>query len=139
MYRPIYRVAATALLFVAASPAMAAPHRDDSRAALAVAGNPMVDKMVADRLAAITHALLDVRVDGVIRAADPVHAGDPGMPHTLRDVVTRDDPDGERRMVDGTDRAVAAVGRAARATDKLIPQIEALRDSFAEALRDDPH
>jgi len=139
MYRPMYRVAATALFFIAASPAMAAPHKDDSRAALAVAGNPMVDRMVADRLAAVTHALLDLRVDGVVRAADPVHAGDPGMPRTLRDVVTRDDPDAERRMVEGTDRAVAAVGRAARATDKLIPQIEALRDTFAEALRDDPH
>jgi len=135
----MYRVAATALLLVAATPAVAAPPKDDSRAALEIAGNPMVDKMVADRLAAVTHALLDLRIDGVIRAADPVHAGGPDAPHTLRDVVTRNDPDAERRMVDTTDRAVATVGRAARATDKLIPQIEALRDTFADALRDDPH
>ena len=135
----MYRVAATALLLVAATPAVAAPPKDDTRAALSVAGNPMVDKMVADRLAAVTHALLDVRIDGVIRAADPIHAGDPGSPRTLRDVVTRDDPDAERRMVENTDRAVATVGRAARATDKLIPQIEALRDTFVQALNDDPH
>ena len=135
----MYRVAATALLVIAAAPAAAAPPQDDARAALAVAGNPMVDKMVADRLAAVTHALLDLRVDGVLRAADPVHTGDPGAPRTLRDVVTRDDPDAERHMVDQTNRAVATVGRAARATDKLIPQIEALRDTLVEALNDDPH
>jgi hypothetical protein len=134
----MYRVAATALLVIAATPAAAAPPRNDARTALVVAGNPMVDKMVADRLAAVTHALLDLRVDGVLRAADPVHAGDPGAPRTLRDVVTRDDPDAERHMVDRTDRMVATVGRAARTTDKLIPQIEALRDTFAEALNDDP-
>lgn len=134
----MYRVVATALFLIAATPAAAAPPRDDGRAALTIAGNPMVDKMVADRLAAVTHALLDMRIDGVLRAADPVHAGDPGAPRTLRDVVTRDDPDAERHMVDRTDRMVATVGRAARTTDKLIPQIEALRDTFAEALNDDP-
>jgi len=135
----MYRFAATALLLIAATPAAAAPPKDDARAALTVAGNPMVDKMVAARLAAVTHALLDVRIDGVIHAADPAYAGDPGAPRTLRDVVTRDDPDAERHMVERTDRAVATVGRAARATDKLIPQIEALRDTFVQALNDDPH
>jgi hypothetical protein len=134
----MYRVVATALFLIAATPAAAAPPKDDGRAALTIAGNPMVDKMVAARLAAVTHALLDVRIDGVLRAADPVHGADPGAPRTLRDVVTRDDPDAERHMVDRTDHMVATVGRAARATDKLIPQIEALRDTFVEALNDDP-
>ena len=135
----MYRVAATALLVIAATPAAAAPPRNDAHAALVVAGNPMVDKMAADRLAAVTHALLDVRIDGVLRAADPVHAGDPGAPRTLRDVVTRNDPDAERHMVDQTDHAVATLGRAARATDKLMSEIVALRDTFAETLKDDPH
>ena len=132
------RVAAAALILLTATPALAAPRESDSRAALAIAGSPLVDKLVAARLAAVTHALLDVRIDGVVRAADPVHGDDPAAPRTVRDLATRGDPDVERHMTDRTDQAVATVGRVARTLDALIPEVEALRDTLVEAARSDP-
>jgi hypothetical protein len=142
------RIVAAALALVTVSPAMAAPpHHDgdhDDRAIAAAAdrlADPATARSAGKAMAAMTGALLDLRVDGIRRAADPLRdrqRDDPGAPRTLRDMVAPDDPYLERRVETDTAGAVAAAGSAVRTMAVVAPELRAtaeeLKRSFQRAL-----
>jgi hypothetical protein len=142
------RIIAAALVLASVSPAMAAPrHPDadhDDQAIAAAAGrlaDPATARAAGKAMAAMTGALLDLRVDGIRRAADPFRdrpQGDQGEPRTLRDMVAPDDRNLDRRVEADTAGAVAAAGSAVQGMAAMAPvlraQAEELQRSFQRAL-----
>ncbi len=140
------RILAAALALAAASPAMAAPRdhddRPDDRAIAATAArlaDPATAHAAGKAMAAMTRAMLDIRVDGIRRAADPLRDPRQGdEPRTLRDMVARDDPYLEQRVEADTAGAVATAGSAVRGMAVMVPELraqaDALQQSFQRAL-----
>jgi hypothetical protein len=127
---------------------MAAPRHDDDRAIAAAAetlADPATARAAGKAMAAMTGALLDMRVDGIRRATDPLRAqpqDDPDEPRTLRDMVARDDPYLEQRVEADTAGAVATAGSAVRGMAVMVPELRAraeeLERSFQRALDNIP-
>jgi hypothetical protein len=116
-------------LMLLATPALAherapAPPTDQRVAAVGEAlSNPAVQESAAAFVSALADALLDTHVGAAAHYTDP--RDDVRPSDTLRDVITRDDPNFERRLRDGTRGAVAATGQAARDAAAMTAEINA--------------
>lgn len=118
-----------------ASPALARAHTDDERDAARIArhlNDPRTQDALAGGLAAMTDALLDVRIDR-LRAAmariDPEMAPDDDA-RTLGDVVERDDPYVRERMEGESRAALRAMGSAATGIAGLAPELRRMSEDF---------
>lgn len=101
-----------------------APSTDQRVAAVGDAlSNPAVQESAATLVGALAGALLDTHVGPVAHYTDPSNGVRPS--DTLRDVVTRDDPDFERRLHDNTRGAVAQAGQAARDAATMTAELNA--------------
>ncbi|MEG3147593.1 hypothetical protein U1839_23325 [Sphingomonas sp. RT2P30] len=136
-------------LILLATPALAherhpAPPTDQRLAAVGDAlSNPAVQESAAAFVGALADALLDTHVGPIARYTDPRDGVRPN--DTLRDVITRDDPQFQRRLHDGTRGAVAATGQAARDAATMTAEINATAARLrrvlgaASAALDDSH
>lgn len=132
---------AAALAAIPLSPALAAPRQADDKAVAAAAdtlANPATARAAGKAVSAITGAILDTRVDGVLRAVEPLR-DEPDeradTPRTLRDMVATDDPDFQQRMEADTERTIGAAGHAAQAMAAALPELRATAAEFRRNLR----
>lgn len=84
--------------------------------------DPLVQEGIARAMAAMTGALLDMRVGPLASLTTP--EADIGPNDTLRDLKRRDDPDFERRLYSDTRRGTALAGRVAGDMAAMVPEFE---------------
>jgi hypothetical protein len=128
------RVALAILALSVAAPALAAPSRAqrDLEKASDMLGNPVTQNAMAGAMGAMLGALLDMRVDGIAKALEPLNGGRKLhlKGNTVRDIAMRDDPHFEDKMEDGTKAMVGGLGALAGALAQAMPQLE---DAMAKA------
>ncbi|MBA3895778.1 MAG: hypothetical protein H0X36_01280, partial [Sphingomonadaceae bacterium] len=101
-------------LLLAPAPALA--HYDhDTAVAADVLADPATARTAGRAVEAATASIMDLRIDGVIRAFDPEIDGVGPVPRTLGEAIAPDDPGVARRAGRDAAHAVAAAGSATRA------------------------
>lgn len=125
---------ATALL---ATPALAqdrapVPRGMDLDRAGAMLANPMVQDGAAAIIAEFADALLQTRVGPLAALADPRADVRPG--DTMGDLVRRENPHFDRRLRDGSKRAVGAAGAALGAAGQMRRELHAAADRLRAAM-----
>ncbi len=101
-----------------------------------VLNNPATQDMAAGAVGAIMDAILDMRIDGIAKAIEPLNKGKtsalPGR--TMRDLARRDDPDFEEKMQSGTRQAVGSIGALASALAVAMPEFERAMKRMKDAV-----
>jgi|GWRWMinimDraft_15_1066023.scaffolds.fasta_scaffold25466_2 hypothetical protein len=121
-----------------ATPALAAEssaQREIARVADTL-NDPSNQAAISGALGAVMAAILDIRVDGIAKALEGMNGGKPVRMNgsTVRELVTRDDPEFERKMQSDTQAAVGAAGGLASAGAAMIPELEKAARRMKEAL-----
>lgn len=120
-----------------ATPAFAASdsQRDMQRMADTL-GNPRTQDAMADGFSAMLGALLNMRVDGIAKALEPMNGGKPikMKGKTLREVALRDDPKFESKMHNGSKAMVGGLGALAGAMAQAMPELEAAMEKMGDAM-----
>jgi len=125
-----------------ASPALAAsPPSDAQRETQVMAdtlNRPETQAALAGSLDAMLGAILDMRVDGIAKAMEPLNKGRKMKLHgrTVREMAAHDDPHFEARMHDQSHAAISSMGALASAFAAIVPQIEAAARKMEDALPD---
>ncbi len=137
----------TAIALVVASPTVAAaqstsPVETSSEAQQDVQGmadtlnDPTTQAVVAGVLGAAMAAVLDIRVDKMAKALEPLNGGKKlkMKGNTLREMAERQDPKFERKMEEGTKTAVRSAGSLAQALAVMIPELQKAAKKMGDAL-----
>lgn len=114
-------------LTLVAAPALAQSEAQrDAEKMADVLNSPATQEMAAGAIGAMMDSVLDMRIDGIAKALEPLNKGKsirlPGR--TMRDLAERDDPDFEDKMADGTRQAVGSMGALASALAVALPEFE---------------
>jgi hypothetical protein len=98
--------------------------------------SPQMQSAMAGMMGTFIAAILDMRVDGLAKAVEPMTGKQTGdfKGKTVRDFATKDDPDFERKMQAGTKAAVGSMGAMASALAVMLPQIEDAARKMEKAL-----
>ena len=99
-------------------------------------GNPATQNAMAGAMGAMLGALLDMRVDGIAKAIEPLNGGRKVhlKGNTVRDIAMRDDPHFEDKMEDGTKAMVGGLGAMAGALAQAMPQLEEAMAKAGDAI-----
>lgn len=137
----------TAIALVVATPTIAAaqtetPTESTSEAQQDVQGmadklnDPSTQAVLAGALGAAMAAVLDIRVDKMAKALEPLNGGKKlkMKGNTLREIASRDDPKFERKMEEGTKTAVRSAGSLAQALAVMIPELQKAAKKMGNAL-----
>ena len=137
----------TAIALVVATPTVAAaqstsPVETSSEAQQDVQGmadtlnDPSTQAAVAGALGAAMAAVLDIRVDKMAKALEPLNGGKKikMKGNTLREIASRDDPKFERKMEEGTKTAVRSAGSLAQALAVMLPELQKAAKKMGDAL-----
>ena len=137
----------TAIALVVATPTVAAaqstsPVETSSEAQQDVQGvadtlnDPSTQAAVAGALGAAMAAVLDIRVDKMAKALEPLNGGKKikMKGNTLREMAERQDPKFERKMEEGTKTAVRSAGSLAQALAVMIPELQKAAKKMGDAL-----
>ena len=132
------RTALLALVLTAiAAPAVAesSAQRDAEKMAETL-NDPGTQAAAAGALATIMDAVLDMRIDGIAKALEPLNRGKsvrlPGR--TMRDLAAKDDPDFEKKMDIGARQAVGSMGALASALAVAMPEFERAMKRMRDAV-----
>lgn len=131
-------VLATALLVIS-SPAFAqaetSPTTEKAQVLADKLNDPIMQAALAGGLDAMVQSVLDMRVDGVAKAIEPL-TGKPSTMRgkTVRDLASRDDPHFDERVHDGSRRAVAGAGAMAGGLAAAMPELEAAMRKMGDAM-----
>jgi hypothetical protein len=131
----------TAIALIVATPTVAAA-QSSSEAQRDVQGmadklnDPSMQAVMSGTVAAMMAAILDMRIDGVAKALEPLNGGKKikMQGNTLREVAGRNDPDFERKMQDGTKTAVRSAGALASAMAVMLPELQKAAKKMGDAL-----
>lgn len=98
--------------------------------------NPATQKAMSGAVEAVVGALLDMRVDGVAKALEPLNKGKPikMKGRTLREMAARDEPDLDKKIAGGSRAAVVGMGALAQALATMLPQLEQAMDKMGDAV-----
>jgi hypothetical protein len=98
--------------------------------------DPSTQAVLAGALGAAMAAVLDIRVDKMAKALEPLNGGKKlkMKGNTLREIATRDDPKFERKMEDGTKTAVRSAGSLAQALAVMLPELQKAAKKMGDAL-----
>jgi hypothetical protein len=137
----------TAIALVVATPTIAVaqtetPAESTSKAQQDVQGmadklnDPSTQAVLAGALGAAMAAVLDIRVDKMAKALEPLNGGKKikMKGNTLREIATRDDPKFERKIEDGTKTAVRSAGSLAQALAVMLPELQKAAKKMGDAL-----
>ena len=137
----------TAIALVVATPTVAgaqteSPSESSSEAQRDVQGmadklnDPTTQAAMAGALGAVMAAVLDVRVDKMAKALEPLNGGKKikMKGNTLREIASRDDPKFERKMQEGTKTAVRSAGSLAQALAVMLPELQKAAKKMGDAL-----
>ncbi|HMT43882.1 MAG TPA: hypothetical protein PKA59_04970 [Chakrabartia sp.] len=110
-----------------ATPALAAsPAQRELERASARLSDPVTQDAMAGAFGGLLGALLDMRVDGIAKALEPMNGGKPihMKGRTIREIAMRDDPNFERKAENGARAMVGGMGAMAAALAQAMPQLE---------------
>ena len=126
-------ISATTSAYAATPPSRATV---EAQAAAKKLNNPQVQRIASDTIGAMLAALLDVRLDGIAKAFEPMNGGKKIALHgrTLREIAERDDPNFTDKMHDGTRTAIVGAGALASALAVAMPEIEAALAKMGDAV-----
>ncbi len=137
----------TAIALIIASPTLAAAQtapdaetpsatQQDVQDMADTLNNPSVQAAAAGALGAVVDAVLDIRVDKMAKALEPLNGGKKikMKGNTVREIASRDDPDFERKMEDGAKTAVRSAGSMAQAVAVMLPELQKAAKKMADAL-----
>ncbi len=133
----------TAIVLIVATPAVASAQTeapsDTQREVQGMAdklNDPATQAFMSGTLGALMAAILDMRVDGVAKALEPLNGGKKikMKGDTLREMAERNDPDFERKMQDGTKTAVRSAGALASAMAVMLPELQKAAKKMGDAL-----
>ncbi len=98
--------------------------------------DPSTQAAVAGALGAAMAAVLDIRVDKMAKALEPLNGGKKikMKGNTLREMAERQDPKFERKMEEGTKTAVRSAGSLAQALAVMIPELQKAAKKMGDAL-----
>lgn len=128
----------SAILLSAATPAVAAPsdtQLDMERMASRL-NDPATQSALSGGLMAMVGALLDMRVDGIAKAIEPLNGGKKVKlkGNTLREIGRRDDPRFEAKMENGSRAMIGGMGAMASAFAAALPQLEEAMEKMGDSL-----
>jgi hypothetical protein len=98
--------------------------------------DPSTQAAMAGALGAVMAAVLDMRVDKMAKALEPLNGGKKlkMKGNTLREIATRDDPRFERKMEESTKIAVRSAGSLAQALAVMLPELQKAAKKMGDAL-----
>lgn len=117
----------SALALSVSTPALAAsPAQRDMERTAARLSDPATQDAMAGAFGGLLGALLDMRVDGIAKALEPMNGGKPNRMkgRTIREIAMRDDPQFERKAENGARAMVGGMGAMAAALAQAMPQLE---------------
>lgn len=111
-----------------ATPAMAAPSESqrDMEQIGAKLSDPAVQSALAGTLRSLLGAFMDMRVDGIAKAIEPMNGGKKikMKGNTIREIAERRDPNFERKLETGSRAAIGGLGAMASAMAVMLPKLE---------------
>jgi hypothetical protein len=109
-----------------ATPAMASESQRSMDKAAAVLNDPATQNAMSGAFGALLNAMLDIRVDEMAKALEPLNKGKPikMRGRTLREVALHEDPQFEQKLQGGARAAVSGMGAMASAMSVVLPQLE---------------
>lgn len=139
---PMRSVLFSALVLGLATPTLAAQSEaptDAQREVQVMAdklSDPSTQTAMAGALGAVMAAVLDIRVDKMAKALEPLNGGKKlkMKGNTLREIAEREDPRFERRMEEGTKTAVRSAGSLAQALAVMMPELQKAVRKMGDAL-----
>ncbi len=122
------------IAFLAATPSLASASeggRDMDRMAIELK-RPATQDAVAGAIGALLGAFMDMRVDGIAKALEPMNGGKPirMRGNTVREIAQARDPNIEAKVGTGSRALVSGAGAMAQAMAIMLPQLE---DAMAKA------
>ena len=131
----------TAIALVVATPTVAAAQstsetQQDVQGMADTLNDPSTQAAAAGILGAAMAAVLDIRVDKMAKALEPLNGGKKlkMKGNTLREMAEREDPKFERKMEEGTKSAVRSAGSLAQALAVMIPELQKAAKKMGNAL-----
>ena len=96
--------------------------------------DPRSQAAISGGLMAMIGALMDMRIDGIAKALEPMNGGKPlrTKGKTIREIADRRDPNFEQKLEGGSKAMVAGAGAMATALSVMLPQLEAAMDKAKE-------
>ncbi|MEQ1549029.1 MAG: hypothetical protein ABL918_10350 [Chakrabartia sp.] len=130
----IVALSVSAPAFAADTPSRATIEAQDMAAKL---NSPIMQRTMTGALDAMLAALLDVRVDGIAKALEPINGGKKIDMHgrTVREIAERDDPNFEGKMHRSTKAAVGGMGALAAGLAAAMPELEAAMAKMGDAMK----
>lgn len=97
--------------------------------------DPVMQAALAGGMEAMVQSVLDMRVDGIAKAMEPITGKPSNMRgKTVRDLASRDDPHFDARVHDTSRRAVAGAGAMAGGLAAAMPELEAAMRKMGDAM-----
>ena len=131
----------TVIALVVATPTVAAAQstsetQQDVQGMADTLNDPSTQAAAAGILGAAMAAVLDIRVDKMAKALEPLNGGKKlkMKGNTLREMAEREDPKFERKMEEGTKSAVRSAGSLAQALAVMIPELQKAAKKMGNAL-----
>jgi hypothetical protein len=111
------------------------PNRDIEAVAKTL-NDPDMQSAAAATVTSVVGAVLDIRVDRIAKALEPLNGGKPikMKGNTLRALAERDDPDFERKIESGARTSVKSAGAMADALAAMLPELQRAVKKIGEAL-----
>jgi hypothetical protein len=129
-------VAVLALSF--AAPVVAAPSKaqSDMEAMAAKLQRPETQDAMSGALMAMLGAFMDMRVDGIAKALEPMNGGKPikMKGRTVREMAERKDPHFEEKIEGGSRAMIGSLGALAGAMAVAMPELERAMEKMEDAL-----
>jgi|GEM_PF-2799075 len=97
--------------------------------------DPVMQAALAGGMEAMVQSVLDMRVDGIAKAMEPLTGKSANMRgKTVRDLASRDDPNFDARVRDSSRRAVTGAGAMAGGLAAAMPELEAALRKIGDAM-----
>jgi hypothetical protein len=98
--------------------------------------DPAVQSAMVGGLNGMLAALLDMRIDGIAKALEPLNGGKKlkMKGRTVREMAERDDPRFEQKMQGSTRAMASGMGALASALAAAMPQLESAMDKMDDAM-----
>jgi hypothetical protein len=121
-----------------ATPAAAAPSESqrDMEAMAEKLSDPATQSAMAGAFGAMMGAFLDMRVDGIAKALEPMNGGKriKMKGNTVREIASRNDPRFEQKL-EGSSRAmIGGLGAMASAMAAMMPQLEEAMSKVSDVM-----
>ena len=121
-----------------ATPAVAAPSEGprDMEVMAEKLNDPGTQSAMAGALGAMLGAFLDMRVDGIAKALEPMNGGKrvKMKGNTVREIASRKDPRFEQKLQGSSRAMIGGLGAMASAMAVMMPQLEEAMSKVGDAM-----